>query len=363
MDFGISKALEDSDIENHTVIGTMGTKAYMSPEQALNASDVDKRCDIYSAGIVFYELLTKQKPENTLLKEPLPPSKFNEKISLELDSIILQMIAPKPELRQDDFAKVISQLDAIFMPKTEIKVQTTQEVKKVEEVAFDKEYDKEKIVFIPEGNFFRGSGRESNIEIEKPRRKVFLDSFYIGKYCVTNLEYKTYLEEANKEIKEDLIQLASEKPNFPVVDISYNEALEFCKFYGGTLPTEAQWERAAKGAKNYIYPWGNEFDEMKVNIGNRFSSPIEVDKLENGISYEGCYQLAGNVWEWCLDDFEEDFYKRNSNPNPVALNGSDKKVIRGGSFDFVKFASRASYRFYSISKANNIGFRIAFTKA
>jgi formylglycine-generating enzyme required for sulfatase activity len=89
---------------------------------------------------------------------------------------------------------------------------------------------------------------------------------------------------------------------------------------------------------------------------------VAVDSFESGVSPYGCYQMSGNVWEWCLDDYIDDFYKKrdSKSSNPIAVTESDTKVIRGGGFDFVKSSARSSYRYYARRnhKSDNIGFRI-----
>ena len=358
MDFGISKALETSEIVNETVIGAMGTRSYMAPEQAFNASDVDKRCDIYSMGILFYELLTEQKPENTAIKDALAPSILNNKITKELDKIILKMINAKPEHRFNDMQEIIVEVDKVFYTSNDKVFSQTIEIE-TNTTTID---NLENMIQIPEGFFFRGSGIESKVICEKPRKKVYIDEFYICKYPVTNKEYSIFIENTAYPKPIDFNDKLTNFPNHPVVNVSQLDALAYCKFIGATLPTEAQWEKVAKGGKNLVYTWGKEFKDNYANIDNINNVIVDVQCYEKAINEYGIYQLAGNIWEWCLDDYIEDFYKNSSLKNPIALNNSDDKVVRGGSFDFIKDASRTSFRYKKNMnlKDFNIGFRIVY---
>jgi len=357
MDFGISKALEDSELSNDTIIGGMGTKKYVSPEQTFNANDVDKRTDIYSMGIMLYELFTHKVPKNTAVEQPVKPSTYNSSTPPMVDSIILRMIEPKPNMRPNDFKEVIAILDKSILDANKTAIKQNIEKKTIEKISGATLTN---FIDIPEGNFLRGSGIESKISIEKPRKSIFIDNFSINKYCVTNEEYDKFLSSTSYKKPKDFDENLINKPNHPVVNISYLDAIEFCKFYNVSLPTEAQWEKAAKGKKNFTYPWGHEFTNINANIGHAHQDTTAVDEYDNGKTLDGIYNMSGNVWEWCLDDFCEDFYQLENDENPIASCNNDLKVIRGGSFDFVQNAARVSFRFnahFNIS-ANNIGFRV-----
>jgi serine/threonine-protein kinase len=357
MDFGISKALENSELDNETVIGGMGTKKYISPEQAFNANDVDKKTDIYSMGVLFYELLTDVVPKNAAVEQAKSPSSYNSNIPPEIDSIILQMLEAKPLKRQNSFAEIISLLDSIFFKTTLVETPLEESPSPTIET---KNFNLTNMIKIEAGNFLRGSAIESKIIIEKPRKSVYVDGFYISKYPVTNEEYALFLKKTNHRKPLNFDENLENKPNHPVVFVSYEDALAYCEYKNCSLPTEAQWEKAAKGGKNFTYPWGNQYEKMKANIAMTTDGTCEVDKFEGGKSLQGVYNLAGNVWEWCRDDFIEGFYKTNNIKNPIATGNEDVKVLRGGSFDFSQSAARTAFRFHCEKSRceNNIGFRI-----
>ena len=354
MDFGIATVIKGSKIND--VIKernmTVGTPSYMSPEQERGVRDIDKRTDIYAMGVIYYELLTNQKPSKKDIKLA---SYFNETVTPELDSLILRMLAFNPEDRYENCIDIIEDMDRVFNGGKLY-------IKKIETINRNGKINRENFITIPAGYFYRGSGVESKIEVEKPRRKIYLDSYSISIYPVTNIEYLSFLKSNNMNYSEEFENICNTKPNHPIIDVSWDDALLYCDWIGGTLPTEAQWEKASKGSKNRIYPWGNSFEPLYCNIENIIGESVAVNSFKEGISQYGCYQMSGNVWEWCLDDFIDDFYKKreSKNPNPVALTNSDIKVIRGGSYDFVKSSARSSYRYYSKKnhKDNTIGFRI-----
>jgi formylglycine-generating enzyme required for sulfatase activity/tRNA A-37 threonylcarbamoyl transferase component Bud32 len=353
MDFGIATVIKGSKIidvikEKNIYVGT---PSYMPIEQERGDSDIDHRVDIYAMGVIFYELLTQRKPlkENTVFA-----SHFNQSVSVNLDRLILKMLAFNREERYSHVIEIINDMDALFS-------NNLKEEKHFLEVAGA--FNLKNFVVVPEGNFFRGSGLESKIEVEKPRKKIYLDSYHIGIYPVTNREYLFFLKEnGNLDISIEIEKLCIDKPNYPVVGVSWDDAMLYCEWIGGKLPTEAQWEKASKGVKNTIYPWGNNFNMKYSNIENSMGQTVSVDSYEEGISSYGCYQMSGNVWEWCQDDFIDDFYKKRASKkeNPVSFVKSDTKVIRGGSFNFVHSSARSSYRYYAKRnhKSDNIGFRV-----
>jgi serine/threonine protein kinase len=318
MDFGISKALSESQISNNTVIGAMGTQTYMSPEQALNAKDIDKRTDIYSIGILFYKTLTGVTPQSTAIEIPKEPHLINNKIPVQMSNIILKMVAPKVENRYSCIADVVNDMDKIFLDNvSKIDISPRPIVSK------NKNLDG--FILIEGGSFFRGSGNESKIDVDF-----------------------------------DIENLANTIPDYPVVNISWQEAKDYANFYGYELPTEAQWEKSAKGKKDNIYPWGNDFDITKANVMKPTGSVVSVYEFEDSQSEYGCIQMAGNIWEWCLDDFDEKFYEKNIDTNPSNIINSDIKVVRGGSFDFIPIATRCAHRHKQniYAKQKNVGFRV-----
>ncbi|NPA60835.1 MAG: SUMF1/EgtB/PvdO family nonheme iron enzyme [Epsilonproteobacteria bacterium] len=359
MDFGIATVIDGSQIEDVIKERGMriGTPDYMAPEQIRGVKDIDNRVDIYAMGVILYELLTKFKPNRESIKAP---SYFNSSVSPELDMVILKMLEEDRERRYHLCDEVIDDIESIFDERDIESIQLAGGVSINRGLNI---VDRDRFVYIPEGKFYRGSGPESKIDVEKPRRRLYLDGYSISIYPVTNMEYRLFLDE-NRDIKapDNFDKICRERPNHPVVDVSWDEASIYCKWAGVVLPTEAQWEKASRGVKGQIYPWGNQFKDNYCNIEGGIGDTVAVDSFKMGVSPYGCYQMAGNVWEWCRDDFIADFYRsRDGNlDNPIALYGGDVKVLRGGAFNFVRSSARTSYRYHfrRDHRDINIGFRV-----
>jgi formylglycine-generating enzyme required for sulfatase activity len=228
------------------------------------------------------------------------------------------------------------------------------------------------MVAVEAGEFIRGSNKNDN---EKPIRQIFLDEFMMGKYPVTNQEFKEFINDEgykNKELwtpegwkwreKESILEPLYwhdrkwNGPNFPVVGINWYEASAYAKWLSiktgknYALPTEAQWEKAARGSKGLVYPWGNKFDKNLCNnreLGLRRTSPVGI--FPGGTSPYGCMDMAGNVWEWCADWYEKDYYKKSPAKNPIGPSiGSNRvipnRVIRGARWADVAWYCRAACR-------------------
>ena len=195
------------------------------------------------------------------------------------------------------------------------------------------------MVRIPAGKFLMGSTEEQAaqaikdgadkdwVQNETPQHTVDLSEYSIGKYPITNREYQAFVREAkyNPPRGWDGDQFPAERGSHPVVNVSWNDANEYCKWLSEKtkknyrLPTEAEWEKAARGEDGRVYPWGNDFDPKKANTGeSKIGGTSDVGKFSpRGDSQYGCADMIGNVWEWCNDWFTENEYKsRKETINP-----------------------------------------------
>jgi len=239
------------------------------------------------------------------------------------------------------------------------------------------------MVPVEAGEFIRGSDERDD---EKPVRRIYLDEFMMGKYPVTNAEFKEFIKDGgyvNKEYwtpegwqwrqKENISEprLWHDRkwngPNFPMVGVSWYEASAYAvwlsKKTGNSycLPTEAQWEKAARGSRGFRYPWGDQFDKNKCNSeesGLGRNSPVGIFPL--GKSPYGCMDMAGNVWEWCSDRYDENYYKESPGKNPVGPTDGSIRVLRGISRLFIVLFNRSAFRFANPPefRANDNGFRL-----
>lgn len=250
--------------------------------------------------------------------------------------------------------------------------------------------DNSLMVFVPCGRFLRGTPKgqlqtilkklsvpKDKIEDffdETPEKIIYLDAFWIDTYPITNWQFALFLEESgflksNQREMERYMHIIShgkgKGADYPIHNISWYEAKAYCDWANKTLPTEAQWEKAARGGEdNRIFPWGN---EVNLNIMNTiekshpFPDGVKVTENKKNISPYGCIQMAGNIYEWCLDWFDEKFYSRDITENPYCSEPTPQKVkvLRGGSTSKPIPYARCSCRDYAHPeiKADFTGFR------
>ena len=250
----------------------------------------------------------------------------------------------------------------------------------------------EGMVLIPAGEFQMGSNdAEAGVD-EQPVHTVHVDAFYMDTHEVTNLDFKRFVL-ANPQWQKDRIPKALHngnyldhwtgnnypggKANHPVTYVSWYAAMAYAEWSGKRLPTEAEWEKAARGGKTGLkYPWGNTISSGRANYGNNVKDTTVVGNYSaNGY---GLYDMSGNVWEWCLDAYNADFYFSSPRNNPLSdvntlsnanliiddyTNVKSTRVLRGGSWH--RYARHARCAQRGINPPTwtyfHIGFRCART--
>ncbi len=219
------------------------------------------------------------------------------------------------------------------------------------------------MVLIPEGSFLMGSTEDdvnklleldrnveaSRFDVEVPQREVDLSAYLIDIHSVTNGEYKKFIESGGYEQRgfwssagwdyvlqskplgsDDLNSALDGEDDCPVVNVTWYEAEAFAKFAGKRLPTEAEWEKAARGTDGRVYPWGNEFDQTKLNCAeSKIEKTTPVTKYTQGISAYGCLNMAGNVWEWTADWFDSQYYRSAPDRDPQGPDKAEDKPFFG----------------------------------
>lgn len=216
--------------------------------------------------------------------------------------------------------------------------------------------------FVPAGFFTMG--RDGGSKEEGPSHRIYLDAFYIDRYEICNDEYRKFVEATGHKPPPFWKNPAYNAPKLPVVGVMWADADTFCRWANKRLPTEAEWEKAARGADALLYPWGNTFEAQKANIAgdaDGFPGIAPVDALPDGKSPFGAFNMIGNAAEWTADFFDPAWYHSIPMKNPRGPSAGDRRVIRGGSFKTEMSHATASYRhaFASDSIKEFIGFRCA----
>ncbi|HNJ14379.1 MAG TPA: SUMF1/EgtB/PvdO family nonheme iron enzyme [Anaerolineales bacterium] len=219
------------------------------------------------------------------------------------------------------------------------------------------------MVLIPAGDFNMGS--EGGDADELPIHLVRLDAYSIDVYEVTNAAYQACVDASickppisTGSLTREEYYGVSEYENFPVINIDWDRASTFCAWRGGRLPTEAEWEKAARGTDNRIYPWGDAPDCAKSNCT---ADTLEVGSFGEGKSPYGVYNMAGNVWEWVADWYSREYYSISPLENPQGPSSGESHVLRGGAFDATERLRRVSVRgaYFPEDFFSRVGFRCA----
>lgn len=243
------------------------------------------------------------------------------------------------------------------------------------------------MTYIPAGEFTMGSD-EFELD-ERPVHTVYLDEYWIDKYPVTNAEFVRFLNDTKPENVAVWLDLTSEETkivfdgitysvmpgfeNFPIIQVSWYGADAYATYRGKQLPTEAEWEKAARGTDERLYPWGGDIDSGRVNYwdsGDPYDNnptPVGFFDGRNEKGFQtidspgpyGTYDLAGNVREWCHDWYKWNYYSKAPLKNPIGPGDGNDKVVRGGGYLFHTDKLRTTFRssFEPGTTNSYIGFR------
>jgi len=219
---------------------------------------------------------------------------------------------------------------------------------------------------------------------EEPAHTVNLDSFYMDKYEVSNDTYRECVSSGACLPPTDTSSSTrssyygdSQYDDYPVIYVDWNMANAYCEWRGARLPTEAEWEKAARGMDGRMYPWGNSFDGMKANFCDKncsydwanknyddgYADTASVDAFSSGASVYGIFNLAGNVWEWVAGWYDANYYANSPSSNPQGPGSGQYRVLRGGSWNNdggdIRSANRGGFDPSLIF--NRVGFRCAIS--
>jgi formylglycine-generating enzyme required for sulfatase activity len=257
------------------------------------------------------------------------------------------------------------------------------------------------MVLVPEGEFLMGSPVTDEIAspAEKPQRKVHLEAFLIDKYEVPNGMYRRFLEDVatdghkwcpptappDKDHTPGTMAFWGEEWNQArqsVTEVDWWDAAAYCAWAGKRLPTEAEWEKAARGTDGRIYPWGDdppgafrqgnfadrsflyrnpEWTEIVEGYDDGYAWPAPIGQFPRGASPYGAEEMAGNLWEWVSDWYDEAYYRSGHDVDPRGPRKGERRVLRGGSWNDIAWDLRAASRLHFLPgfRVNTVGFRCA----
>jgi formylglycine-generating enzyme required for sulfatase activity len=221
------------------------------------------------------------------------------------------------------------------------------------------------MVLVPAGEFMMGSDSWSGSE--KPSHKVYLDSYFIDQYEVSNLAFVEFLNEVGNQIEgvagkaywveesdpdldifrvDGIWQVTPGRENHPMNEVTWFGARAFCEWRQARLPSEAEWEKAARGTDGRTYPWGETEPTCEMaNFASCYYDSIPVDSYPDWVSPYGAFNMAGNVHEWTNDWYADDYYANSPYEKPTGPEIGDYKVFRGASWFNAAFQTRTTYRY------------------
>ena len=218
---------------------------------------------------------------------------------------------------------------------------------------------------IAEGRFVMGS--DSGESDERPPHSVYLDTFYLDVYEVTNAQYQRFLDATDRPHIQEQVTVSGQFEKQPVVWVSWEDARDYCEWARKRLPTEAEWEKAARGGLTGArFPWGSNppYEEgrhrassSEFNDGYRATAPVGCFAANP----YGLHDMAGNVWEWRSDWYDRNYYAVSPGRSPKGPETGSARAIRGGSWDDGANALTVSYRGANqpLARSDSIGFRCA----
>jgi len=203
------------------------------------------------------------------------------------------------------------------------------------------------MVWVPAGPFLMGSPAGTGNADESPRRSIRLDGYWIYRHPVTVARYRAFCEATGRT--QPKLPGGSDGDDHPVFNVTWHDAAAYAAWAGAALPTEAQWEKAARGGDGRRYPWGDAWDPDRCVSDERTHGALRygtrpVGSCPGGASPCGALDMAGQVWEWTADWYAPDAYRVLFDRNPAGPDRGEMKVLRGGSLNWNGWHSRSAHR-------------------
>jgi len=346
LDFGLAKAIDShADVSSSRQANgrVIGTEAYASPEQK-QGLDIDLRSDLYSVGLVMRELLTLRTPRDSQCSV----SDLRDDVSPSLLNVLERALEEDRSRRWQTAVEFRRALQNAFEKSYLAKAGALENVPAQQtEVYHD-------MVYLEGGSFLMGN---DSIPEEAPQVEVHVSSFYMDRFPVTVKQYGIFLKATNHPKPRFWDEQNFNNPDQPVVGVTWADALAYCRWAGKELPSEIEWEYAARGKENRKYPWGiAEPNPVLANYGDNLNMPSVVGMHEEGATPEGVHDLAGNVFEWTRDWYRPYTEMRDDSTTPP---DPPLRTVRGGSWHSPPSELRVTFRKGVFPEARDatIGFR------
>jgi len=230
-------------------------------------------------------------------------------------------------------------------------------------LALQEQVNTKEMLPVEAGDFIMGDndgGRD-----EQPERTVLLNTYWIDRLPVTSQDYKMFVDVTGHRKPPHWTSgnYQIDQANHPVTNVSWNDAVAYAEWVGKRLPTEAEWEKAARGTMGQTYTWGDAFRKDNVNCSNEYGGTTPVDQFTEGESPYHVVDMCGNVLEWCQDWYFDEYYKTAPRDNPGGPPGGTYRVVRGGFYGESKAGVRCAARHWAppSNMQDHIGFRCAKT--
>ncbi len=326
-----------------------GTPMYMAPEQEASPRSLTPAADLFALGCILFEMLTAKRYKR--VRPGTHASDLQPEVPDWLDEVVARALIEDPWDRYADAAEMIesmrggkeefgSQGTATVTRSSSLRQSRSEAVEPASRAA--RMRDEESLaqrdtgqrtmptwqrigiemVTIPEGEFLYGETRE----------RIHLPEYAMAKTAVTNAQYMAFVEAMGQEIPKHWMngKIPRGKRDHPVVNVSWHDAAAFCEWAGCRLPTEQEWEKGARGTDGRKYPWGDGWEEGRCNTDEaEICDTTPVGRYPNGASPYGLLDMAGNVWEWCEDWYDE---------------ARKHRVLRGGSWTYTQYVARSAFR-------------------